>query len=187
MGGVVANSSSTVNVCKKLGISVQDYHSFQLDSEGRNTYQQLSIGSINIEKYWENFSINSKIEINIDYFTALYNPVLNKSLVFMIKKLKEKGYRVVCCTNTIKSHFEEHRRLGNYAIFDFVYSSHLMGVKKPNPEFFNKVIEVEHVLVANIYFVDDNQENIDAAKKIGMKTHLFVSDEHLKNALTVYL
>ena len=62
-----------------------------------------------------------------------------------------------------------------------------MGVKKPNPEFFNKVIEVEHVLVANIYFVDDNQENIDAAKKIGMKTHLFVSDEHLKNALTVYL
>ena len=105
MGGVVANSSSTVNVCKKLGVSAHDYHLFQLDSEGRNTYQQLSIGSINIEKYWENFSINSKIEINIDYFTALYNPVLNKSLVFMIKKLKEKGYRVVCCTNTIKSHF----------------------------------------------------------------------------------
>ena len=187
MGGVVANSSSTVNVCKKLGISVQDYHSFQLDSEGRNTYQQLSIGSINVEKYWENFSINSKIEINIDYFTALYNPVLNKSLVFIIKKLKEKGYRVVCCTNTIKSHFEEHRRLGNYAISDFVYSSHLMGVKKPNPEFFNKVIDVEQVLVENIYFVDDDKENINAAKKIGMKTHLFVSDEHLKNALTVYL
>ena len=38
----------------------------------------------------------------------------------------------------------------------------------------------------NIFFVDDNQENIEAAQKIGMKTHLFISNENLKNALTVY-
>ena len=62
-----------------------------------------------------------------------------------------------------------------------------MRVKKPNPEFFNKVIEAEQVLAKNIFFVDDNKENIEVARKIGMKTHLFISNESLISALTVYL
>lgn len=187
MGGVIANSSSMENICKKLGISKNDYRLFQLDSEGHNTYQQLSVGSITTEDYWENFSNNAKKEISLDYFKELYNPVLNYSLMLQIKKLKEKKYRVICGTNTIKSHFEMHHQLGNYANFDFVYSSHLMGVKKPNPEFFNEVIEAEQVLAGNILFVDDDKENIEAARKIGMKTHLFISNESLTSALSVYL
>jgi HAD superfamily hydrolase (TIGR01509 family) len=186
MGGVVANSSCTANICEKFGLSAQDYYSFQLDSEGRNTYQDLSLGSINAKEYWENFSLNSKIKIAEDYFKTLYSPVINESLVLLIKELKRRGCRVVCCTNTIESHFEEHLRLGNYAIFDFVYPSHLMGVKKPNPEFFKKVIDVEQVLVEDVYFIDDDQQNIEAAKKIGMKTHLFVSVEHLRNAFSMF-
>lgn len=184
MGGVVANSSSMENICKELGVDEHSYRLFQLDSKGRNTYQQLSVGEITIADYWDNFSANSKKEIKIDYFNKFYNPVLNKSLILLIKKIKEKNYRVVCGTNTIRSHFDVHRRLGNYDIFDFVYSSHLMGVKKPNIEFFKKVTKAEQLLAQNIFFVDDNQENIEAANKLGMKTHLFTSNEKLINTLS---
>lgn len=186
MGGVVANSSSMKNICKELGVNERDFLLFQLDSQGRNSYQQLSVGEIDVVDYWLNFSRNSKKKIAIDYFKMLYDPVQNNVLVSFLEKLKKKNHRVVCGTNTIESHFEEHRRLGNYAIFDCVYSSHLLGVKKPSTDFFNKVIESEQVLAENIYFVDDDQENIEAAKNIGMKTHLFVSNTILKNALDEY-
>lgn len=186
MGGVIANSSSMQSICKELDIDENSYRLFQLDSKGRNTYQQLSVGEITVEYYWKNFSTNSKKEIKTDFFNSFYNPTINKELLLMLKKIKEKNYRIVCGTNTIKSHFDEHHRLGNYDVFDFVYSSHLMGVKKPNIEFFKKVMKAEKVLAQNIFFVDDNQENIEVAKKLGMNSHLFISNENLINTLNEY-
>lgn len=187
MGGVVASSSCTVSICARFGISLHDFYSFQLDSEGRNTYQDLSVGSINVENYWENFSRNSNIEIQEDFFKSLYNPEVDKSALLLIKELKKRGYRVVCGTNTIESHFEVHWRRGNYAVFDCVYSSHLIGVKKPSPEFFNRIIEVERVLAERVYFVDDDKRNIEGGRAVGINTHLFVSVEHLQNALAMFL
>ena len=185
MGGVVANSSSMNNICNELGINEFEYRTFQLDSSGRNTYKQLSVGSITIEDYWKNFSINYKKKITQDYFKNFYNPIINNSVLLQIKKLKEK-YRIICGTNTIKSHFEVHHQRGNYDVFDFIYSSHSLGVVKPNYDFFNQVIEAEQVLAQSVFFVDDNKENIEAAKKIGMSTHLFTSSESLNKALTIY-
>lgn len=183
MGGVLANSSSMSAICKELGIDEKTYRLFQLDSKGCNTYKKLSVGEITVQDYWENFSTNFKKEILIDYFNEFYNPILNKSLVSMIKKIKEKNYRVICGTNTIRSHFDVHRKHGNYDVFDFVYSSHLMGVRKPNFEFFNIVMRAEQLSAKNLFFVDDNQENIEAANKLGIKTHLFASNEKFINTL----
>ena len=185
MGGVVANSSSMKNICNELGINEHEYRTFQLDSTGRNTYKQLSVGSITTDDYWENFSINSKKEITQDYFKGFYKPVINNTVLLMIKKIKEK-HRVICGTNTIKSHFEVHHQLGNYDVFDVIYSSHSLGVVKPNYDFFKQVIETEQVLAQNVFFVDDSKENIEAAKKIGMNAHLFTSNESLSQALAVY-
>jgi len=187
MGGVVSNSTNMKNICKELNLRESEYYSFQRDSAGRNTYQLLNKGVINVEDYWKNFSENSKLEIKTDYFKTLYKPVLNESVVSIIKKLKNKNNRVVCGTNTIESHFEEHQRLRNYDFFDTVYSSHLMGVEKPAPVFFAKIIAAEQVLACEIFFIDDNQVNIEAAEKIGIRTQIFVSVESLEKELAEYL
>lgn len=186
MGGVVANSSSMQNILNELGIDEHDYRVFQMDSEGRNTYKQLSVGSISTEDYWRNFSNNLKKEITQDYFKTFYNPVINESVLLQIKKLKQ-NYRVICATNTIQSHFEKHCQLANYDVFDFVYSSHSLGVVKPNHAFFNYVIGAEQTQPQNIFFTDDNQNNINEAGEIGMNSHLFTSNENLEKALAVYL
>lgn len=187
MGGVVSNSRNLKNICEELNLSESEYYSFQRDSAGRNTYQLLSKGAINVEDYWRNFSENSKKEIKTDYFKILYKPVLNEAVVSIIKKLKNKNNRVICGTNTIKSHFEEHRRLRNYDFFDAVYSSHLMGVEKPATDFFKNIFSAEQVLAYEIFFIDDNKINIEAAEKIGIRTQMFISVENLKKGLAEYL
>lgn len=187
MGGVVANSSCTEKICARLGIGMHDFYLYQLDSEGRNTYQDLSIGMIDSKKYWENFSLNSGIDISEDLFKVLYSPKVDRALIVLINQLRKGGYRVVCGTNTIESHFEEHLRLGNYSIFDLVYSSHLMGVKKPSLDFFKKIIELERVSADYVYFIDDDECNVEGARDFGMNTHLFFSAEHLQEAFSEFL
>lgn len=184
MAGVLANSTCTENICAELGISMQEFYIFQLDSRGNNTYQELSIGSISPEEYWDNFSHNSGIQVQEDLFKLLYRPEIDSSIVALIKELKKRGARIVCCTNTIKSHFEEHLRLGNYSVFDFVYSSHLMGVKKPSPEIFRRVIHLERVVAGDVYFIDDDKRNVKVAQDLGFSVHLFISAENLKKSLS---
>ncbi|PUE11249.1 hypothetical protein B9Z51_02765 [Limnohabitans sp. T6-5] len=187
MAGVVTNSSCMKNICTKLCIGLDDFYIFQLDSDGGNTYQNLSLGLISPEEYWSNFSHNSNIEISEDLFKELYKPEVDNSIIFLINELKIRGHRVVCCTNTIESHFREHLRLGNYSIFDFVYSSHLMGVKKPNPEIFKRIIDIERSLPEDIYFIDDDVRNIEVAQDIGINAHLYFSSEKLEKYLSHFL
>ncbi|MBE0472090.1 MAG: HAD-IA family hydrolase [Methyloprofundus sp.] len=184
MGGVLANSTCTENICSELGISTQEFYLFQRDSIGNNTYQALSIGTISPEEYWDNFSHNSGIQIQEDLFKLLYRPKIDNSILFLINKIKKTGCRVVCCTNTIKSHFEEHLRLGNYSAFDHIYSSHIMGVKKPSPEIFRRIIELERVAAGDVYFIDDDSRNVKVAQDLGFSVHLFVSAEILKEDLS---
>ena len=52
-----------------------------------------------------------------------------------------------------------------------------MGLVKPNPQIFLKVISQLKQSPQNIYFIDDNSENIKAAQKIGMQTIHFINPE----------
>lgn len=91
MAGVLANSTCTENICAELGISIEDFYLFQLDSRGVNTYQELSIGSISSEEYWDNFSRNSGIKVQEDLFRLLYKPEIDSSVVALIEELKKQG------------------------------------------------------------------------------------------------
>lgn len=60
MGGVVANSSSIKNIINELGINEHEYRLFQIDSAGRNTYKQLSVGSISTKIIGKTFQLTLK-------------------------------------------------------------------------------------------------------------------------------
>lgn len=186
VGGVLAKSSCMRNICVELGIDEKTFKSLQKDSSGFSLYKRLSIGSISTTSYWQNFSKNFGKEIMNDYFASCYVPVINKSLIDKIILLRKK-YRVLCGTNTIESHYAVHKLLGTYDIFDNVYSSHLLGVKKPDREFFDIIIKQEETFAGNIFFVDDRQDNIDAAKSIGINANLFESNDQIFELLETYL
>jgi len=50
---------------------------------------------------------------------------------------------------------------------------------KPDPRAFTYVIQAERVKPAEAVFVDDLQENIDTANKLGFKTVLAVSEQQV--------
>jgi len=60
----------------------------------------------------------------------------------------------------------------------------VFAAAKPSPEIFERIIDLEQVLADDVYFIDDNERNVEVAKNIGMSAHLFISAEKLKKALS---
>lgn len=54
--------------------------------------------------------------------------------------------------------------------FDKAYYSHRMGMRKPHPETFKKVLEDNHLSPAHTLFIDDSPQHIAGADSVGLRT-----------------
>lgn len=54
--------------------------------------------------------------------------------------------------------------------FDSLYLSYRLGVMKPDPKFFQIVLENEHILPEESLFIDDGLRNIEVADRLGFNT-----------------
>jgi FMN hydrolase / 5-amino-6-(5-phospho-D-ribitylamino)uracil phosphatase len=68
-------------------------------------------------------------------------------------------------------------------LFEGIFSSHALGVRKPEPEFFARMLaRIPHVASACL-FVDDRANNCTAAAAAGMRVHHFQGADALAAAL----
>lgn len=54
--------------------------------------------------------------------------------------------------------------------FDKVYYSHRIGIRKPDPALFKKILEENGLKPENTLLIDDTKINTDAASQLGMQT-----------------
>ena len=120
---------------------------------------------INQVKEITNLSETEIINITKNIINKLYG-LKDKDIV---KKLKEKypNIKLVIATNHV-SYIKEYIK-NNIDIEDIIISADINKIK-PNPDFYYAVANILNEEPNNILFVDDNQNNIDGAKEIGMQT-----------------
>ncbi len=179
IGGVLAKETNVVPyVCEELNITKFDFVKFA-SVEG---FKKIQTGEISMKEFWDHFQRKSELKVDEDLFESFFNPVIQDKTLEIIKKLKKK-YRVIAGTNTITPHYTIHKNRGDYDIFDKVYASHLMGFSKPDKEFYEKILETENASAKDVVFIDDSKENIKGAKKLNIKSYLFVTPEKLEDDL----
>jgi len=98
----------------------------------------------------------------------------NEEFVAFLRTLAARGYRLALLTNNVR----EWDRLWRATIpvdelFDVVVNSAEERVRKPDPEIYRRLLERLDEPAEHCLFVDDLQENLDAAAKFGMETVLF--------------
>ena len=87
----------------------------------------------------------------------------------LLNSLKAR-YTTALFSNSNVIHWERkmnEMKLGS--LFEYHFASHLMGKVKPDIEAFEEVVNELSVSPSKILFFDDNQLNVDAARKAGMK------------------
>ena len=69
---------------------------------------------------------------------------------------------------------------GNDHLFEKTYYSHLMGKRKPNTDIFEQVLDENNLASAETLFIDDNPQNTEAAKKLGINTYLMTAPDSVQ-------
>ena len=89
-------------------------------------------------------------------------------------------YPLALLSNTSPDHWIHCRdRQGLGGCFDEVFVSYELGVMKPDPRIFQQVLSRLQDNPENIWFFDDRQENVDAARKMGINGVLSFGGETL--------
>ena len=182
MGGVVTNTFKMDSIYQKLNISKNDFSEI-CKKNNNDIWHKLETGLISVNQFWNEY--NSRIQsiekakpAETDLFRLFFHPSKNLQTIELIKSLK-KNNRVVCGTNTIQSHWENHMERGDYAFFNQTYASNKIGCAKPDSHFFELILEAEETEAQNAFFTDDKEENVAAAASLGIHAELFTTAAEL--------
>lgn len=105
----------------------------------------------------------------------------------MVKALRrcKAHYKVACLTNNMKtddqgkprSPFDSDAIAEVHALFDAVIESRHLGIRKPDPRFYELACERMEVTPSEAVFLDDLGINLKPARALGMTTIKVVTEE----------
>ena len=105
-----------------------------------------------------------------------------------MKELKDKGLKVYALSNWPKHIYDQRRHVMTFLDqmdgCDMSYRTHS---NKPDPEAFTGLFEHFGIDPEKAVFIDDNADNIEAAKKLGLHAIRFASYEQAKEELNQLL
>ncbi|HZH68708.1 MAG TPA: HAD family phosphatase [Chitinophagales bacterium] len=111
--------------------------------------------------------------------------------VEFLRTLKAKGYQLYLLSNTNSTHIDSVKAQMQELfgmnvledIFDYCYYSYEMNEVKPDVEIYKKVIEDQQINPTETLFIDDKIENLDGAKKLGVKIRHIAPEQDIKYVL----
>ncbi|MFF0739065.1 HAD family hydrolase [Streptomyces sp. NPDC004111] len=106
----------------------------------------------------------------------------DEAVVGLLRQVREHR-PVVLVTNATPWLDEDLELLGLADLADSVVNSSRVGVAKPDPRIYEMAAEEAGVRADRCLFVDDRQENTDAAGALGMATVLYRTAGDLREAL----
>jgi len=130
---------------------------------------------------------NSLTDNQIDHAWNAILIDLPEVRVQLLKELKKK-YRVFLFSNTNEINCIEFERFVTEKFgenifethFEKAYYSHILGIKKPKPEAFQKICEEQNLIPAETLFIDDTERHILGAQKAGLQIY-WLQHEKLEN------
>jgi HAD superfamily hydrolase (TIGR01549 family) len=121
--------------------------------------------------------------INAYNFEDAFQERQSNIVLTIYKDLKMNGVRLLLLSNQVASRSRYIRNKSTLNIFDKIYLSSEVGMKKPNADIFLSVLSEQCLVPSEVVFIDDAIENIEQAKSLGLNTVLFNEVPAFKNEL----
>lgn len=109
--------------------------------------------------------------------------VMRDEAVPLLRQLKSAGYGVYYLSNYSRKAYDEcAESLGFMPFMDGGIVSFKVGMTKPDPRMFRCFLEQYGLRAEKCAFVDDTEENVEAAKALGFAGVPFTSFDQLRDA-----
>jgi putative hydrolase of the HAD superfamily len=189
LGGVILNINPelTLKAFKSLNFNDFDKNFMELKKSGLfKKFETADVSASEFRNEIKKFLINPVSDEKIDY---AWNKMLldfPKERIDLLRSLK-KQYRTFLLSNTNEIHLRSYFKTleNNYGIknmsslFEKEYYSHELGLRKPNLDIYQFVLKDSNLNPNETLFIDDMPKNIEAAKKVGIKSHLLLPNEEI--------
>jgi epoxide hydrolase-like predicted phosphatase len=177
LGGVIVDLEieKTANAFAALSNTSLDevFHAYQANIEF-NAFEKGEINSAEFRSAARRiFSVSaSDNEIDLCWNAMLIDLPKNK-LVKLEKLMNHFSTLLLSNTNDIHLSYIEKEMLAGGSLDKFfhkAYYSHTLGMRKPDAIIFEHLLHKHNLIPAKTVFLDDNKENIEAAKQLGIQT-----------------
>ncbi|WES68350.1 glucose-1-phosphatase [Superficieibacter sp. HKU1] len=147
-----------------------------------DTFHQHERGEITDEAFAEALCREMDLPLSYEQFSHGWQAVfvaLRPEVIEIMHKLREQGHRVVVLSNTNRLHTtfwpEEYPEIRSAA--DRIYLSQDLGMRKPEARIYQQVLQAEGFSAEDTVFFDDNADNIEGAKLLGITSILVTGKE----------
>ena len=188
-GGVILNLdySKTIRAFEELGFT--DFEERYTQAKQDGVFDEIETGAISAGEFRNQIRLLAQIELSDLQIDSAWNAMLldlpKKRLDLLVRLKGIKRTFLLSNTNEIhaqefeKSIREAHNGAVLKSYFEAGYYSHEMGLRKPNPEIFQRLIDRHGLNPERTLFIDDSEQHIDGANLTGLKAY------HLKNGETI--
>jgi len=146
-------------------ISVDEFRSFIREQSGKTDLKDEDIDAT-----W------NSLLLGVDEGTHDVLDELNKKYrTFLLSNINQIHYDYIM--NYLKQEFGFE---DNEHLFEKTYYSHFLGIRKPDPIIFEKVLSENGLKAEETLFIDDIAENLEGAKALGIQTFQMTAPDTLK-------
>lgn len=187
LGAVILNINyqNTIDEFTKLGVN--NAATFYSKKVQTNLFNQIETGMISSNEFLKALQKETK-NANINQVEKAWNAMLldlPEERIQLIEKLKN-NYSIYLLSNTNAIHIDAiKKQLGNRKwlafckLFDKMYLSHELGLRKPDVKIFEYILKEQKLKAEEVFFIDDSPQHIASAKKIGIHCHHLLDDENI--------
>lgn len=156
------------------------------------SYQDIETNKLLLNDWL--LSLNSQADINLflsdlDSIFAdekIFNSYCFLDTINLLKKFKSKNIPLICLSNTEPFVYPYLKKFIIDPYFDNSILSWQVGVRKPDPQIYQKIFEFIEAKPDEIIFVDDKPENVISAKSLGINALLFENNQKFFKSLDSY-
>ena len=146
-------------------------------------WQRRAAGEVTERQYWLEQCLRLSAEVEVDHpdptrwlmdelYDAPEDRIVRPEVVTLIDGLEERGFTIAALTNDL-SRFHSAgwiERMSVFARFDPLIDLSDFGTFKPDPAAYRHALEVLDVAPESLLFVDDQGDNVVAARDAGIPT-----------------
>ncbi len=146
-------------------------------------------GLISASNFYNKFIEAFKANISFDEFKSIWCEIFwpKEEVIEFIKRISSI-YRIYLISNINELHFNylQDKWSDVFSLFDGLVLSFKVGAIKPHPKIYQELNRVSNSPYEDIVYIDDREDLIEEAKKLGLKTIRFNDLDGLTAALEEY-
>ncbi|MBS2545497.1 HAD family phosphatase [Catenulispora sp. NL8] len=147
------------------------------DPRGKELFTRLELGEISQTDWNQGYATLMGVAPDGLMSRYLYDAFPAHETLKFARQARSAGYKTAVLSNSLgRTPYDPYAGFDLRGIFDEVVLSEDHGMRKPDPAVFHLLLDKLDVRAEECVFVDDSEENLQAAVELGM-TIVYAADE----------